>query len=249
LFGVDVNATGCKHTLTTTTTITTKQHQQQHQLQQLQPLYFSPELCNEEPYNFKSDIWALGCLLYELVTFHPPFVASNQLALARKIVHEQPEPLRCSTELHFLCTKMLEKDMSRRPTTSQILNYSPVRLKIRESEIVEKERRLHEYARAFEAELVVDYKKKVRELQQQQQQVQQMQQQLTEFEGELVKREKEIQQQQQQQQQQQHQQQQATQTSSSADARQLATQRLTQLLTSSDLVPVRTTTSTTVSVF
>lgn len=56
-------------------------------------LYLSPELINEQPYNFKSDIWAFGCLMYELATFRPPFVASNQIALSRKIMYEEPEKL------------------------------------------------------------------------------------------------------------------------------------------------------------
>ena len=53
------------------------------------PLYFSPEMCEERPYNEKSDVWALGCLVYELCCFTPPFAASNQLALAQKILHSR----------------------------------------------------------------------------------------------------------------------------------------------------------------
>mmetsp|Transcript_2907 Transcript_2907/g.374 ORF Transcript_2907/g.374 Transcript_2907/m.374 type:complete len:129 (+) Transcript_2907:262-648(+) len=41
------------------------------------PYYLSPELCEERPYNVKSDIWALGCVLYELCTLRPPFEATN----------------------------------------------------------------------------------------------------------------------------------------------------------------------------
>ena len=42
------------------------------------PYYLSPELCEEKPYNHKSDIWSLGCVLYELCTFKHPFEAKNQ---------------------------------------------------------------------------------------------------------------------------------------------------------------------------
>lgn len=50
------------------------------------PFYLSPELCEEKPYNEKSDIWALGCLLYELCTFKHPFEATNQASLILKII-------------------------------------------------------------------------------------------------------------------------------------------------------------------
>lgn len=43
------------------------------------PYYLSPELCKNEPYNNKSDIWALGCIIYECCTFTHPFLACNQV--------------------------------------------------------------------------------------------------------------------------------------------------------------------------
>ena len=49
------------------------------------PFYMSPELVNEKNYNEKTDIWSLGCLIYELAALRPPFEASNQVALAMKI--------------------------------------------------------------------------------------------------------------------------------------------------------------------
>ena len=42
------------------------------------PYYLSPEVCEDRPYNNKSDIWALGCVLYELCTLRHPFEAKNQ---------------------------------------------------------------------------------------------------------------------------------------------------------------------------
>eukprot|EP00961_Rhodomonas_salina_P173754 2343265-Rhodomonas_salina.1 len=43
------------------------------------PLYLSPELCNGQPYNTKSDVWALGVLLYEMCARRAPFQAGNQV--------------------------------------------------------------------------------------------------------------------------------------------------------------------------
>ena len=36
----------------------------------------SPELFNNSPYSFESDLWALGCIMYELAQGHPPFLSS-----------------------------------------------------------------------------------------------------------------------------------------------------------------------------
>jgi NIMA (never in mitosis gene a)-related kinase 1/4/5 len=41
------------------------------------PYYASPEVWRDEPYDQKSDIWSLGCVLYEMITLNPPFTASN----------------------------------------------------------------------------------------------------------------------------------------------------------------------------
>ena len=48
------------------------------------PYYVSPELWKNKPYNAKSDVWALGCLLYEMVMGKPPFESANMRGLAKK---------------------------------------------------------------------------------------------------------------------------------------------------------------------
>ena len=100
------------------------------------PLYFSPEMCEERPYNDRSDVWALGCLVYELCALRPPFVAANQLALARKISCSTPAPLPTaySRELQLLVTKLLEKDELARPSAKQVLAYAPVRARRKPAE-------------------------------------------------------------------------------------------------------------------
>lgn len=57
------------------------------------PYYLSPELCEEKPYNNKSDIWSLGCILYELCTMKHPFDAKTQGGLFLKIIKESYEPI------------------------------------------------------------------------------------------------------------------------------------------------------------
>ena len=93
------------------------------------PLYFSPELCQERPYNNKSDVWALGCLVFELVSGVPPFTAQNQVALAQKIVDSPPArlPPHVTPELAFVVGQMLAKDPERRPSVADVLQLSCVR--------------------------------------------------------------------------------------------------------------------------
>ena len=49
------------------------------------PFYMAPEIINEKEYDEKSDIWALGCLIYELASLKPPFDGTNMLTLSVKI--------------------------------------------------------------------------------------------------------------------------------------------------------------------
>ena len=50
------------------------------------PYYLSPEICQEKPYNQKSDIWSLGCILYEMVTLRHAFDANSMKGLVLKIL-------------------------------------------------------------------------------------------------------------------------------------------------------------------
>ena len=56
------------------------------------PCYISPEVCEHSPYNQKSDIWAVGCILYELMTLKRAFEARNLPALVTKIMRADYQP-------------------------------------------------------------------------------------------------------------------------------------------------------------
>ena len=94
------------------------------------PYYLSPELCEDKPYNNRSDVWALGCILYELCSLKHPFVAKNQGALILKIVRGKYPALDAdlySPSLRQLVKCMLSRSPSRRPTVQHILGLNVVR--------------------------------------------------------------------------------------------------------------------------
>ena len=90
------------------------------------PYYLSPEMCEEKPYNEKSDIWALGCVLYELCTHKHPFEAHSQGTLILKIIKGRYTPISgtFSSELADVVNSCLNKDYKKRPTSSTLLGKS-----------------------------------------------------------------------------------------------------------------------------
>ncbi|XP_031793186.1 serine/threonine-protein kinase Nek2 isoform X2 [Sarcophilus harrisii] len=90
------------------------------------PYYMSPEQMNRMSYNEKSDIWSLGCLLYELCALTPPFTAFSQKELAEKIREGKFRriPYRYSDELNDIITKMLNLKDYCRPSVEEILENS-----------------------------------------------------------------------------------------------------------------------------
>lgn len=50
------------------------------------PSYASPEVWMEKPYSGKSDIWSLGCIIYEMAAQRPPFLAADLHSLKRRII-------------------------------------------------------------------------------------------------------------------------------------------------------------------
>lgn len=50
------------------------------------PYYASPEVWQDQPYDQKSDMWSLGCVLYEICTLQPPFKANDMDGLFKKVL-------------------------------------------------------------------------------------------------------------------------------------------------------------------
>jgi len=87
------------------------------------PYYLSPEVCQEKPYTWPSDIWAMGCILYELCTLKVPFDAPNISTLVQKICRG-PLPTIPNTFSDFtreLCSQMLSRSPTSRPTAEEVL--------------------------------------------------------------------------------------------------------------------------------
>ncbi|GAX76016.1 hypothetical protein CEUSTIGMA_g3459.t1 [Chlamydomonas eustigma] len=93
------------------------------------PYYLSPEICEDRPYNRKSDVWALGCVLYELVTLKKAFDGHCLPALIVCILKGKypPVPTRYSTPLRNLVDSMLKQNPKDRPSVDAILRQAYVR--------------------------------------------------------------------------------------------------------------------------
>ncbi|NXP84696.1 NEK11 kinase, partial [Passerina amoena] len=87
------------------------------------PYYMSPEVLKHQGYNTKSDIWSLGCILYEMCCMNHAFTGQNFLSVVLKIVEgETPSlPDRYPSKLNAVLCSMLNKNPSLRPAAAEIL--------------------------------------------------------------------------------------------------------------------------------
>lgn len=87
------------------------------------PYYLSPELCQEQPYTWPSDVWAMGCILYEMCVRRVPFDGSTITNLVKEITRGRiPQlPPQYSSFLRQLCNDMLARNPQTRASTEAIL--------------------------------------------------------------------------------------------------------------------------------
>ena len=120
------------------------------------PYYLSPEIVNNKPYSFKSDIWSLGVLLYEMMALKMPFDANSLPMLTLKIIkgNYAPPPQRYTADLRNLISQLLNVDPDKRPSVDQILKLPIIKNRIKNylNEI--------DYNKEFSKSIVKLYKEK-----------------------------------------------------------------------------------------
>ena len=88
------------------------------------PVMMSPEIWNGESYNFKTDIWSLGCLVYQMATLKPPFLAESYAALYLKISKcKVPYIQNYPKALNVFIQKLLKKNPKQRPSCPELLKF------------------------------------------------------------------------------------------------------------------------------
>lgn len=88
------------------------------------PYYASPEVWKDKPYDHKSDIWSLGCVIYEMTTLKPPFRAEDMDGLYKKVIKGVYTKIgdNYSKQLAGAIKSMLQVNPANRPDAAQLLS-------------------------------------------------------------------------------------------------------------------------------
>ena len=97
------------------------------------PYYCSPEIWKEKPYDYKSDIWSLGCIIYEICNLRPPFRGTSLSGLKNNVLngHYLPIPSIYSNDLSIIIAKMLVIDPNKRYSANELLEDEIIKNKIK----------------------------------------------------------------------------------------------------------------------
>ena len=96
------------------------------------PYYASPEVWNNSPYDLKSDIWSLGCILYEMLTLNPPFHADNFDGLYKKVMAGKYNKInsRYSEDMNELLQLLFKVNPRERPNCDELLKLELIKKRI-----------------------------------------------------------------------------------------------------------------------
>ncbi|EAS03928.2 plant dual-specificity MAP kinase kinase family domain protein (macronuclear) [Tetrahymena thermophila SB210] len=98
------------------------------------PYYLSPEVCQNKPYTYKSDMWSLGCVIYELCSLKHPFQSNSLMSLVMKIATEKAPkiPQNYSLMTNGFIRSLLQKIPEKRPSAQDILNNQNIKKLMKE---------------------------------------------------------------------------------------------------------------------
>ena len=87
------------------------------------PYYASPEVWEEKPYDSKSDVWSLGCVIYEMITLRPPFQAKSMEDLYKKVMRGLYPKIssKYSEDLSDALKLMIQVEAGARPSCEELL--------------------------------------------------------------------------------------------------------------------------------
>ena len=96
------------------------------------PYYASPEVWKDKPYNSKSDIWSLGCVIYEMCTLNPPFRAQNMEELFKKVIRGYYPDIssKYSKDLSEIIKLMIQTEVGARPSCDELLNMPIIKKRV-----------------------------------------------------------------------------------------------------------------------
>lgn len=111
------------------------------------PYYMSPEVLNDKPYSPLSDIWSLGCVIFEMCSLHPPFQAKTYMELTNKIKSGKFEriPEYYSNGLNSIIHSMVDVNLKTRPSTFELLQDIQIRTARKSLQLERFERNLLDY--------------------------------------------------------------------------------------------------------
>ena len=96
------------------------------------PFYLAPEIWKDLPYDYKCDIWSVGCIIYELCTSRPPFRGTSLKELGRNVLNGYYLPISgFSNDIKDIIAKMLIVDPKRRASTDELLNSDIIQRRIK----------------------------------------------------------------------------------------------------------------------
>ena len=89
------------------------------------PYYASPEVWRDMPYDNKSDIWSLGCVIYEMAALNPPFQADDMQGLYKRVIKGvYPKiPQHYSADLSTILKYMIQVSPNMRPSCGKTLAF------------------------------------------------------------------------------------------------------------------------------